>query len=588
MSVAKGSLYMWKTEIGQILLRFRRELIIAGVISAIVNILMLTPTVYMLQVFDRVMISQSVVTLLAISLIAGLFYLVQALAEWLRSRLIISSGIRLDHALNTPVFEATFIDQLKGSDRSPVQAFTDLATIRQWLTGSGLYAFLDAPWTPIYVGIMFLLHPWLGWLTILFLLILLVFAWITSLVTSKAGDAAEDEEKELNRFIHSKLQNAEVLEAHGMVPNLRARWWARQIEMMALQEKSTDLQERMSSASKQLRLLMNSLALGAGALLAIDGELTIGGMIAASLLMARATSPLDSLVSGWNSFISARKSFQRLEELLRDSSPDQRGVIKAEGIRGDIELRHVSAWDSSRRHKILADIHIAFPPGQVYLILGESGAGKSTLGKALLGIWPHVDGTVMLDGVDISEYDRGSLGPSLGYLPQDIELFQGTVAENIARMGQLDSGKIIEAAKRTHTHAFILGLPQGYDTPIGDRGGSLSGGQRQRIALARAIYGTPRVVVLDEPNANLDASGDQALRDAVLELKSLGSSVFLISHRKDVISLADRVIVMESGRLAVYETRDEYLRRSGLGQLPSDGVDAGAVDHDETESPTES
>jgi ATP-binding cassette subfamily C exporter for protease/lipase len=588
MSPSTQAPRMWKTEIGSIVSRFRRELLIAGVISAIINILMLTPTVYMLQVFDRVMISQSIVTLVAVSLIAGLFYLVQALAEWLRSRLIISSGIRLDHALNTPVFEATFLDQLKGSDRSPVQAFSDLATIRQWLTGSGLYAFLDAPWTPIYVGIMFLLHPWLGWLTIIFLLVLLAFAWVTSLVTRKAGDAAEDEEKELNRFIHSKLQNAEVLEAHGMVPNLRARWWDRQIEMMTLQDKSSDLQERMSSFSKQLRLLMNSLALGAGALLAIRGELTLGGMIAASLLMARATSPLDSLVSGWNSLTSARKSFQRLEELLRDSSPQTRGLTKADSINGDLQLSHYSAWDPSRRHRILSDIHAVFPAGQIYLVLGDSGAGKSTLGKALLGIWPHAEGAVMLDGISMDNYDRGSLGSHLGYLPQDIELFQGTVAENIARMGQMDSEKVIEAAQRTHTHAFILGLPKGYDTPIGDRGGSLSGGQRQRVALARAIYGTPKIVVLDEPNANLDASGDQALRQAVLELKQLGSTVFLISHRKDVLGLADRVIVMDSGRLAIYETRDEYLRRSDQSQLQAEGMDSGTVDQDDSEPATES
>lgn len=559
-----------KTNLGKILLNFKREFWTAVAISAVVNLLMLTPTLYMLQIFDRVMISQSVLTLVAITLVIILFYAVQALGEWLRSRLIISAGIRMDYALNVPVFRATFMDQLRTSGNSPSQAFGDLSVIRQWLTGSGLFAILDMPWTPIYVFVMFLLHPLLGWFTLVCMATLAAFAWVHTQITRDATDDSEEEERELNKFLYTKLQNAEVIEAHGMVPSLRRQWWQRQTEMIASQARATDLEERMTAASKQLRFLMNSLALGLGAFLVIRGELTIGAMIAASLLMSRALSPIDAMVSGWRAFLSVRKCFYRIESLLSDFA-DVAAAISPVSIIGKLELNGVSAKASGRDEPILKDLSAVFPAGQVYAVLGPSGAGKSTLGKVILGIWPETDGTVLLDEKDIHLFDRDALGPFLGYLPQDIELFRGSVAMNIARMGEVDAIKVIEAAKRTNTHDFILGLPLGYDSEIDNRGSNLSGGQRQRVALARAIYGTPRLLVLDEPDANLDQLGDQALRNAIQTLKEQGSTVFLITHRPNIQDLADQVIFMREGEIVFYGPRLVFEAQRRAGQSAASG-----------------
>lgn len=538
-----------------VLATFRRELLVIGVLSAIINLLMLSPTLYMLQVFDRVMISRSEFTLFALTAVVVFLYGVQGLCEWLRSRIIIGSGIRLDAVLNEPVFRATFRDQLRHSGRAPVQAFSDLTVIRQWLTSQGVFAFFDLPWAPIYLAVMFMLHPLLGLLTIFFMVVLAGFAWWTTVATREANDQAEEEERELNAFIHTKLRNAEVVEAHGMVPNLLKRWWLRQIDTLSRQARSHELEERFSVSSKQIRVLFQSLALGAGALLAIDGQISFGAMIAASLLTGRATAPIDQIVGGWKGFSNARKSLQRVEALLAAADtgvPD--APLDAPGAA--LRLRNVVATASGRAEPILKGIDADFEPGRIYAVLGNSGAGKSTLGKVLLGIWPQVQGDVLLNGQPVAQLDRALLGPRLGYLPQEIELFGGTVGENIARMApEPDSAKVVEAARLTGTHDLILRLPRGYDTPIGEGGSQLSGGQRQRVALARALYGDPQLIVLDEPNANLDEVGEAALATALSTMRDRGATVFLITHRPGIVQVADQIIIMEQGRIATMGDR---------------------------------
>jgi ATP-binding cassette subfamily C exporter for protease/lipase len=547
---------------GKILIKFRREFWFAVAISSIANLLMVAPTIYMLQIFDRVMLSQSIFSLIVISAMIGFFYLIQGIAEWLRSKLIVTTGVQLDYALSEPVFKSIYQEQLITLRGNPSQAFSDLNVIRQWLTGSGLFAILDLPWTPIYVAIMFLLHPWLGLITILFMFLLAIFAWITTIVTRDSTNESEEEERNLNKFLHSKLQHAEVIEAHGMVNSFRNKWSIQQNEMLKVYVNSTDLNERMSSASKQLRFLMNSLSLGVGAFFVIKGELSIGAMIAASLLMSRALSPIDTIVAGWRSFVAARKSFGRIEQLLKNVRNEETFGLTLESI-SKIELRNFSAFSANRELRILKDISAIFPVGAIYLVLGHSGSGKSTFGRSLLGIWPHFTGEVLLDGFDISRFDRDQLGEVIGYLPQNIELFRGTVAANIARMGDVDSEKVIGAARATGTHDFILGLPHGYDALIEDRGSNLSGGQRQRVALSRAVYGFPKIVVLDEPDANLDKIGNRALRDSVAELRKRGSAVFLITHDLTMLEISDYVISMHRGNVVFYGPKEEFLFKQG-------------------------
>ena len=564
----KLSAVLKDSTIAQVLSQFRREIAVITVFSAVINVLMLSPTLYMLQVFDRVMISRSEITLLVLTLLVVFFYAVQAFSEIIRSRLIIGSGLRLDAALSEPVFRATFADQLRHSGRAPAQGFADLMTIRQWLTGHVVFAFFDLPWAPVYLVVMFMLHPMLGWLTILFILILAAFAWWTSRATSDLSEAAQKEGEELATFIHTKLRNAEVIEAHGMAPNLQRRWWKRQGQTLVLQAHANDVEERFSVSSKELRALMQSLALGAGAWLAIQGEISMGAMIAANLLMARATSPIDQIVGGWNSFINVRHSFLRLETLLKADTVPLRRERSPAYDRVAISLRKVVARAPGRKDPILKSVSVEFPAGLIYAVVGSSGAGKSTLGKVLTGIWPQTEGQVLVNGVDIRALDRDELGPHLGYLPQDVELFAGSAGENIARMQTPDSDKVIEAAQLAGTHDMILRMPKGYDSPIGEGGAALSGGQRQRLALARAIYGDPRLIVLDEPNANLDEAGEEALVRALQAMKARGATIFLITHRPGVVDIADRIVLMADGHIAAYgdaaTVREEMAARLGF------------------------
>jgi ATP-binding cassette subfamily C exporter for protease/lipase len=541
--------------IGAVLVKFRTEVVAIGIFSALINLLMLSPTLYMLQVFDRVMVSRSELTLLVLTLFVLLFYLVKFFCEWMRSKLMIGTGLRLDTLLGEYVFRAIFRDQLGNSGQPPAQIFLDMSRIRHWLTGASAFAFFDLPWSPIYLVVMFMLHPWLGWLTLIFMLVLAIFAWWATAATRNASQAAEDEERELNTFIYTKLRNADVVEAHGMVPNLLNRWWLHQAQALAGQVEAQSSEQRFTISSKELRTFMQSLSLAAGALLAIEGEITFGAMIAASLLMGRATAPIDQIVGGWRGFLSVRQSFQRLQSLLRQDERRDMGSLDLSG-KLSIKLNGVSAMAGGRPTPILHNITTEFESGKINIVQGNSGAGKSTLGKVILGIWPDFRGDVLLNGCDIRSLDRKLIGPSLGYLPQNIELFAGTVAENIARMSVPDADMVVEAARITNTHDLILHLPKGYDTQIGEGGAALSGGQRQRIALARAFYGVPRLLVLDEPNANLDDAGEAALTKALEYAKERGSTIFLITHRPGITRIADRIVVMSHGQIDLYGEAD--------------------------------
>jgi ATP-binding cassette subfamily C exporter for protease/lipase len=535
-------------EISTSLWAFRREFLLAGLLSSLINLLLLTPTLYMLQVYDRVMVSQSELTLVAVSSIALFLYALMACAEWWRTRVLVKAGMRFDEQLSTRVFDASFEANLNQSASAPSRALGDLIQIRQFLTGQGLFAFFDAPWTPIYIVVAFFLHPWLGALSLVFVLVQAVLAWFGHRYTVTPAEQAARAGNDSSSYLQEKLRNAEVIEAMGMNNTLQQRWSRLHRAWLEQHEAAQGLQHRVAAWSKFVRYGQQSLSLGAGALLVINGQLSPGAMIAANLLMGRALGPLDQLVSGWRGFVTAQAAYLRLEALLREHPPRD-AALRRVAPKGLISMQQVTASAPGRETPILKNLSFSVPAGSVVVVLGPSGSGKSTLARVLTGIWPDVSGAVLLDGLPIAQWSRDELGPHLGYLPQDVELFEGTIAENIARLGEVDSAQVIAAARSTGLHETILRFPKGYDTLIGEAGNLLSGGQRQRIGLARAIYGSPSLLVLDEPNANLDDAGEAALLRTVRELKAQGTTVFLITHRRGVLTVADRLIVLDNGEI---------------------------------------
>lgn len=558
-----------RSELTRALSAFRREFTIVAVFSAVANLLLLAPTLYMLQVFDRVMLSQSELTLLVLSLITLFFYVVGAFSEWMRSRVLVRAGMRMDGMLSTRVFNASFESNLRQLGTHSSKAFNDLIQVRQFLTGNGVFALFDAPWAPVYLAVVFFLHPSLGFLAIFFALVQVALVWFGHRKTVAPTERAQQASSQEQQYLQNKLRNVEVLEPMGMVPNLFARWKQEHAQTLQAQGTAQDVSHRITAYSKFVRYSQQSLALGAGALLVIDGQLSPGAMIAANILMTRTLAPIDLLAQTWRGMITARSAFRRLEQLL-EQTPERDPALQRVAPQGVLRLVNVVAGAIGRSEPILKNVSLQLQPGTVTVVLGPSGSGKSTLARCMMGIWPQYSGEVLLDERPISGWSRYELGPYLGYLPQDIEMFEGTIAENIARFGEIDSEKVIAAATDAGLHEMILRFPKGYDTPMGEAGHMLSGGQRQRIGLARALYGKPCLVVLDEPNANLDDVGEAALVRAVQILRDKGSAVVLVTHRSGIVAVADQLLVMQDGVLHRQGPRDEVLAAlRGAASQPS-------------------
>ncbi|MCL2022293.1 MAG: type I secretion system permease/ATPase [Betaproteobacteria bacterium] len=557
-----------RSELSRFLWSFRSEFSYAFFFTALINVLMLTPTLYMLQIFDRVMVSHSEFTLYAVTLMLVFFMGIMSFSEWVRGRLLVRLGVRLDVRLNPRVFATAFEMQNQGKDKEANRLFGDLSRVRQFLTGAGLFAILDAPWSPIYILVLFFLHPFLGWMAIVFCLILTFLTYLSSLVMKEpleeSGEAAQKE----SIYLDGKLRHAAVVEAMGMLGNMQSEWMRRHLNAIVKGRRGLDAQARMQSITRFVRMFQQSLSLGAGALLVIYGEISPGAMIAANALTGRATHPVDALMNSWKSLLEAKKSYLDLEAAL-EAHPQREAIsVVGETPGAAIVFEDVVATAEHRAAPILEGISFSLPPGSSLGIMGPSGSGKSTLARVMLGIWPHVEGRVLYEGVFIREQDRIALGAELGYLPQDVELFNGTIADNIARFGEVDSAKVIAACQQAGVHEMILRFPKGYDTEIGDGGRFLSGGQRQRIGLARALYGSPRLVVLDEPNANLDDAGDRALFQAVMKLKQQGVTVVLITHRLQVMAAMDFVLVLENGRIKRFGKPQFAEEKPGPGAAP--------------------
>lgn len=568
-------------EMAEALQGVKRYFIYAGVFSASVNLLMLVPVIYMLQVYDRVVSSGSLSTLGGLTVLIVLLLMAMGGFEWVRSMILISASNRMETSLRERIYDAMFRHALShgSASRSDV-AIRDLVGLRQFLSGNGLFAFFDAPWFPIYVAIMFMFHPLFGISAIFAGIVMIILALINEKVTNKKLQDANSQANLINNQVVSNLRNAEVIAAMGMIDDIRSSQQQRANEVLALQTDASKAAGAITSATKTFRVTAQSLILGLGALLALQGQISPGMMIAGSLLLGRALAPIDLMVNTWKGFSLARAQYQRLGKLLEEV-PKLPETMSLPAPKGHLKVEQIFVTPPGAQAPVVRGVSLELAPGEVLGIVGPSASGKSSLARAILGIWPSATGKVRLDGADVAAWDRAELGPYIGYLPQDIELFDGTISENICRFGELDSEKIVEASKMAGVHELILRLPDGYDTVIGSIGGVLSGGQRQRIGLARALYGDPKLLVLDEPNSNLDDQGEKELVEALLRAKARGCTMVVITHRTMVLQCVDKILVLRDGTAFAFGPRDQVLAQLA-GKTPA--VAQGAPPHDKARS----
>jgi len=547
-----------KNEIQQALQIFKRTFITIGVFSAITNMLALVPSLYMMQVYDRVLASQNELTLAMLTVLMLGAYLLLASLEMIRSFVLVRVGNRFDMMMNKRVYTAAFQQNLKTSGANAGQAMSDLTNVRQFMTGNALFAFFDAPWFPIYLAIIFFFQVPLGFFALGGTLILIVLAVVNERITRKPLADANALSVEANTLATNNLRNAEVIESMGMLPNLMGRWFKVHSKFLSLQANASNKAGMINAATKFVQLSLQSLVLGLGALLVIEHKMSAGMMIAASILVGRAMQPVQQVIGAWKSVGSTRSAYGRLVAIL-EANPKRDTGMPLPKPRGTVIVEGITASPPGAKAPVVRNVSFALEPGDVLGVVGPSGSGKSTLARLLIGIWPAMMGKVRLDGADIYQWNKAELGPHIGYLPQAIELFGGTVSDNIARFGEVDSEKVVSAAKRAGVHEMILHLPDGYDTKLGDGGAGLSGGQRQRLALARAMYDDPALIVLDEPNSNLDEVGEAALVKAVLELRAKGKTVVLITHRQAALNATTKLLLMRDGQVAAFGPTQKVL-----------------------------
>ncbi|MDM0025407.1 type I secretion system permease/ATPase [Variovorax saccharolyticus] len=530
---------------------FRSAFRNVGIFSAIVNLLMLVPSLYMLQVYDRVLASGNQTTLLMLTfMVIGTYLLMNGL-ELVRSFLLIRVGAQLDLKLNQRVYTAAFEQNLKRAGGNAGQSLQDLATVRQFVTGNGLFAFFDAPWFPVYLAVIFLFDWVLGVFAVAGTLLLVGLAWANEIVSRKPMAEANAMSVAAGNLATNNLRNAEVIEAMGMLPNLMGRWFQLHRRFLHLQGQASERAGVITALSKFARVSLQSLILGLGALLALEHRITPGMMIVGSILMGRALSPVDQLINVWKGWSATRSAYQRLVELL-DANPPRRRGMPLPRPQGHLALDAVTAMPPGSAQPALLNLSFTLAAGEVLGVIGPSGSGKSTLARLLVGVWAATAGKVRLDGADVYLWNKDELGPQVGYLPQDIELFGGTVGENIARFGTVDAEKVVRAARLAGVHDLIQHFPRGYDTVLGDGGAGLSGGQRQRIGLARALYDDPSLIVLDEPNSNLDDAGEQALLAALAQLRQRGKTVVVVSHRTSILAVTSRLLLLRQGSVQAF------------------------------------
>lgn len=545
-------------------------IMVAVFFSMFINILALVSPIYMLQVYDRVLTSRNELTLLFITLIAIFLFVVYAALEMLRTQVLVRGGSKFDTVLSAPTFRSVLDSTLlrRGGD---AQAFRDMDGVREFITGAGLIAFCDAPWIPVFVAVSFILHPYFGILAVASGIIILGLAVANDYTTRAPIQKATMASISAQNDVSATLRNSEVMRAMGMWRGLQARWQLRRDDQIAWQASASDRGGTVMATIKFVRQAVQTLILGGGAYLAITGKISPGAMIAASILVGRALAPIEAAVGQWKNFINARSSWDRLQKMFRaNGDPVERMSLPAP--KGRILAEMASVMPPGGQRPTLINASFVLEAGTTLGIIGPSAAGKSSLVRGLVGVWPIIAGAIRLDGYELRQWDPLELGQHIGYLPQDVELFSGTVAQNIARFTDFDSQDVIEAAQIAGVHEVIQALPQGYETQIGDSGAALSGGQRQRLALARTIFRKPALIVMDEPNANLDTDGEVALARAIAHMKALGRTIIFVTHKTNLLAYADKILILQNGTVARMGDRDEVLNLLIANQKPAGPV----------------
>lgn len=543
---------------------FRGAILAMAVISATVNLLALTGSVYMMQVYDRVLSSRSVSTLVALSILALGLYLFQGLLEVMRSQSLVRIAGRVDRDHMAPAHAAalrlSLLGRQSGEAQQPVR---DVDTIRSFLAGQGPTAILDLPWMPMFILFVFFLHPVLGIMTLGGAIVLVALTLWTEKRTTEPTRSLAQTSSQRASMLESHARHAEVLRAMGFADRAMERFHKVNAEQLSLQQRLTDVTSGFSVTSRTIRLVLQSALLGAGAYFVIHGEMSAGAIIACSIASSRAYAPIEVAIANWKGFVAARQSATRLMSVLEAQNKEKSEQLELPAPASSLSVEGIVVAAPGTQRALLTNVSFELTAGQALGVIGQSAAGKSSLARALVGIWPAARGTVRLDGADISHWPQERLGPHIGYLPQDVELFDGTITDNIARFAESpDSRAVMAAAQAAGVHEMILRLPDGYETQLGERGTALSAGQRQRIALARALFGEPFLVVLDEPNSNLDAEGEEALAAAIASVRARGGIVVVIAHRSGVLAAVDMLAVMGAGQITAFGEKSEVLRKA--------------------------
>ena len=532
-----------------------------GIFSFFVNVLMLTGSLYMLQIYDRVLPSRSEETLLALTLLVAALYSFMGILDYARTRIAARIGATMQARLDARVFNAVLRRSVLSSERSkPASGLKDLESVQKLMGSPVLFAVFDMPWAPVYIFAIFTFHPWLGYLSIVGGLILVAVTILNQILTRRPEIEANIATMHGDAFAETIRQQGEMIQALGMRGAVVDRWQKLRGHALRSQLLSGDRVSQFSTISKTFRFFLQSAVLGLGAYLVIHGQMSAGSMIAGSILLGRALAPIEQAIGGWPLVQRARQGWANLTKLL-ESTPEQPERTALPRPRALFEVNQITVFPPEQQKASLRMLDFTLKPGQALGVIGASASGKSTLARVLTGIWRPASGSVRLDGAALEHYDPDVLGGYIGYLPQDVVLFDGTVAENIGRLRERpDPEAVVAAAKKAGAHEMILQLPQGYDTPVSAGGARLSGGQKQRIGLARAFYGDPVVMVLDEPNSNLDAAGQDALNLAIRQAKSEGKAVVIMAHRPAGIAECDVILIVDGGVAKAYGPRDEVLK----------------------------
>lgn len=539
----------------------RRLLIGVGIFSFFVNLLMLTGPLYMLQIYDRVLTSRSEATLVAISVLVVMLYALSGVLDHARARVMARIGAKFQSLLDRRVFEAVLRRSIAPDERTkPATGLRDLESIQRLFSSPALFSFFDMPWTPVFLAVLFLFHPLMGWAAIFGGAFLIFLTFLNQWVARRPLTEANQASAEAEVFAESLRREAELVQGLGMRDSALARWRARRDRSLVATIEASDTSGTISNISKSFRFFMQSAMLGIGAWLVLQGEVSPGMMIAGSILLGRALAPIEQAIAQWALVQRARQGWTQLGELL-EKTPVEPERTQLPRPRAILEAEQITVVPPGEKVATLRMISFRVEPGQAMGVIGPSGSGKSTLARVITGIWRPASGTVRLDGASLDHYGQEALGQHIGYLPQEVALFDATVAENIARLApEPDPQLVVEAAKKAGAHEMILRLPEGYDTRIAAGGSRLSGGQRQRLGLARAMYGNPVLLVLDEPNSNLDSHGSDALNRAIQTMKNEGKAVIIMAHRPAAITMCDTLLLLDGGMRKAFGPRDDVLR----------------------------